>query len=254
MSYSLITGASSGIGYEIARLFAKNKHNLVLVSRSENRLNQVADNFTEEFKINVLTIPIDLSKSSSALEIYNYINKNNISINYLVNNAGFYIKGPFYETSWEEEAKLIQQQCLTHSHLTKLLLPDMIKKNQGGILNIGSTGSFVPGPNNAIYCAAKSFVLSFSQALAEELSKTRVNVTTLCPGGTKTNFQKFKSNRNTFLFPIMTPEKVAKIAYKALMKGKRIVIPGIMNKIQIALVKILPGIFSVKLAGKAVSN
>ena len=163
MNYALITGASSGIGYELALLFAKNKHNLILVSRNENKLKELANKLKDNYKIETHYIPIDLNNINSAEEIYKYLQGKSIIVNYLVNNAGFYIKGAFHETLWEEEQNLIIQQCITHTQLTKLLLPHMIEKNQGGILNIGSTGSFVPGPYNAIYCAAKSFVLMYSR-------------------------------------------------------------------------------------------
>ena len=254
MDYALITGASSGIGYELALLFAKNGHNLILVSRNESKLKQISDYFKNKFNIIVLYIPIDLSNSNAAKDIFKIVKEKSISIKYLVNNAGFYVKGAFLETSWEGEYNLIQLQCLSHTQLTKLFLPEMTKQNKGGILNIGSTGSFVPGPYNAVYCAAKSFVLSFSEALAEELSGTGITVTALCPGGTKTAFQQFNNNRKSVLFPIMKASKVAQIGYKALMKGKRVTIPGIPNKIQVMLIRFIPRNLVTKLTGNMLTN
>lgn len=253
MDYALITGASSGIGYELALLFAKNEHNLILVSRKKNKLKQIAINLKKNFNIEVLIIPIDLCYTDAAEKIFRLVEEKSITINYLVNNAGFYVKGAFSETLWEEEQKIIQLQCLTHTQLTKLFLPNMLKNGQGGILNIGSTGSFVPGPYNAVYCAAKSFVLSFSEAFAEELSGTGITVTALCPGGTKTAFQPLDNNRKSVIFPIMKASKVAQTGYKALMKGKRVAIPGIPNKIQVMLVRFIPRKLITKLTSRMVT-
>jgi hypothetical protein len=253
MDYTLITGASKGIGFELTQIFAQNGHNLILVSRNENSLKLIADKLKKNFKIEILIIPIDLSNTNAAKEILKQLNEKSIEVNYLINNAGFYVKGAFSETLWDDEQNLIQIQCLTHTQLTKLLLPNMLKKGQGGILNVGSTGSFVPGPFNAVYCAAKSFVLSFSEALTEELSGTGVAVTALCPGGTKSAFQKFNNSRNSFLLPIMKASVVAKVGYKALMKGKRVAIPGFMNLIQVKLVRFIPRKLVTKLTSKMVA-
>ena len=193
MNYALITGASSGIGYEVARLFAKNGHDIILVARQEDKLANVASGLEKEYAINAQIIAIDLGHPQTADEIFQRVQERCLTVDHLVNNAGFYVKGPFSETSWEEEMKLIQLQCLNHIQLTKLFLPEMIKRGMGRILNVGSTGSFVPGPYNAVYCAAKSFALSFSEAIAEEVSGSGVTVTALCPGGTKTSFQDVKN-------------------------------------------------------------
>ncbi|NQT96310.1 MAG: SDR family oxidoreductase [Candidatus Marinimicrobia bacterium] len=254
MSFALITGASSGIGYELAPLFAKNRYDLILVSRQGNRLVQLADGLKKKYTIEILNIPIDLSHTNAAEEIFRLVQEKIISVNYLVNNAGFYVKGAFTETSWEEAQKLIQLQCLNHTQLTKLFLPDMLKRGKGGILNVGSTGSFVPGPYNAVYCAAKSFVLSFSEALAEEVSGSGVAVTALCPGGTYTGFQDFSKRRKSIFFPTMEASRVAEVGYKALMKGKRIVIPGLANKIQVFLMRFIPRNLISKLTGLMVEK
>jgi len=254
MDYTLITGASSGIGFELARIFTQNGHNLVLVSRNENKLKKISDNLKKDFAQNILIIPIDLSNIDAAKEILKQLKEKSIEVNYLVNNAGFYVKGSFSDNSWDDEQKLIQLQCISHTELTKLLLPNMLKKGKGGILNVGSTGSFVPGPYNAIYCATKSFVLSFSEALAEELSGTGITVTALCPGGTTTAFQQLNHHRNSFLFPIMKASVVAQAGYKALMKGKRLAIPGLTNKFQVMLIRFIPRKLVTKLTSKMVAN
>ncbi|MCK9399473.1 MAG: SDR family oxidoreductase [Bacteroidales bacterium] len=249
MNYALITGASKGIGYELALLFAKNGHNLILVARQENKLAQLADSLINNYKIHVCIIPIDLSHPDAAGEIFRLVLEKSISVDYLVNNAGFYVKGAFSKTSWEDEQKMIQLQCITHSQLTKLFLPGMLEQGKGRILNIGSTGSFVPGPYNAVYCAAKNFVMSFSEAVAEEVQGSGVTVTALCPGGTKTAFQDFTKRRKSFFFPVMDASRVAKIGYEALMKGKRVVIPGTTNKIQVFLIRFIPRNLVTRLTG-----
>jgi short-subunit dehydrogenase len=251
-SYALITGASSGIGFELAQLFARNGHNLILVSRQKNKLQQIANNFEKDYKIRVLVIPQDLSTADAAGIIFRLVKEKSIAVNYLVNDAGFYIKGAFSNTSWEDEQRLIQLQCSTHTQLTKLFLPEMIKQGKGGILNVGSTGSFVPGPFNAVYCAAKSFVLSFSEAIAEEVKGSGVTVTTLCPGGTETAFQPLDNRRKSILFPVMNASIVAQKGFRAVMKGKRIVVPGVTNKILVMLVRFIPRSIMTRLSGSVV--
>lgn len=247
MNYTLITGASSGIGYELALQFAKHGYNLILVARQENKLKHLAETLKKNFKVEALTVSIDLCQPNVAEEIYRLIRDKSININYLVNNAGFYVKGGFAETAWEDEENLIQLQCLTHTQLIKLFLPDMLKRGSGGLLIVASTGSFVPGPFNAAYCAAKSFVLSFSEALSEEVSGSGIKVTALCPGGTNTNFQDFSKRKKSVFFPIMEPSRVAATGYKALKKGKRVVIPGMANRIQVFLMRFIPRNFVSKL-------
>ncbi|MBN1597219.1 MAG: SDR family oxidoreductase [Bacteroidales bacterium] len=254
MNYSLITGASSGIGFELSQKFAEEGHNLILISRQKNKLEQISVDLKKNYSVEVLIIPEDLSQPDSVDRIIKVLNNNSIKIDYLINNAGFYVKGNFTETSWKEEQKLIQLQCITHTKLTKLLIPDMLKTGKGGILNIASTGSFVSGPYNAVYCAVKSFVLSFSEAVAQELSGTGVSVTALCPGGTKTAFQQYDKKKRSLLFPLMSASDVAKAGYKALMSGKRLAVPGMMNKIQTTLIQYLPRKLATRLAGLAVNH
>lgn len=254
MDYTLITGASSGIGYELSRLFARNGYNLILVARNENKLLQLANNLENNYKIKTCVISIDLSYADAAAKLFRQVQEKSFSVKYLVNNACFYVKGSFSETSWEEEQKLIQLQCINHIHLTKLFLPDMLKRKSGGILNVGSIGSFVPGPFNAVYCASKSFVLSFSEALAEEVAGSGIKVTALCPGGTNTAFQEFDKKRKSILFPVMKASRVAKNGYKALMKGKRVVVPGLTNKIEVFLIRFIPRNLIARLASLIVTK
>ena len=233
--YVLITGASAGIGYELCKQFAKDNHNLILVSRDEKKLNRVAEELREHYRIKTKVISKDLSVKSAATEIYEVLSRESIAVEILVNNAGFNVYGSFFETDLSKELEMIQLNLVSLVQLTKMFLPGMIKNRSGRILNIGSTGSYVPGPLNAVYCATKAFVRSFSEALAEETQGSGVTVTILCPGATATEFAKRAHIENTRLFMgrKMTADAVAKIGYQALMGGKRTVIAGIENKLQV---------------------
>ncbi len=248
MNYTLITGALRGIGYELAMHFANRGHNVILVARHEDTLFQVANELKKKYKIDAQVMSVDLSQPDAADEIFRWTQKKSFAIDYLVNNAGFYIQGPFSETLWESEQKLILLQCLSHIRLTKLFLPGMLERGKGGILNIGSTGSFVPGPYNAVYCAVKSFVLSFSEAIAQEVSGSGVHVTALCPGGTNTTFQDLNKRRRSFFFPVMDPARIAENGYHALMNGKRLVVPGMANKMQVFMVRFIPRKISARIS------
>ncbi len=232
---ALITGASGGIGYELAELFAKDGHNLVLVARSADKLKEIAENFQSKFKITVHIVPMNLSSPDAPNELYHYLERNSIRVDYLVNNAGYGTFGKFNEIEVQEELEMIQLNITALTHLSKLFLKGMIERKFGRILNVASTASFQPGPLMAVYYASKSYVLFLSEALANELKGTGVTITVLCPGPTKTGFQsrakieKTKLVRSSGL--MMDAEKVARIGYKGLMKGKTVVIPGIANKI-----------------------
>ncbi|OGS34868.1 MAG: short-chain dehydrogenase [Elusimicrobia bacterium RIFOXYB2_FULL_49_7] len=242
MKYALITGASSGIGLEIAKLFAKDKCNLVLVARREDRLKLLAQELENQYGIKTIIICKDLSSTSAAQEIYSLLKQENIQVEYMINNAGFIVYGNFSETDWTKELQMILVNIVTLTQLSKLFLPDMLKRNSGRILNIGSTGSFCPGPLNAVYCATKNYVLALSEAIAEEVKGTGVTVTTLCPGGTKTEFADKANIKNTIVqtFGVMKANKVAEIGYKALLKGKGTIVAGILNKIQIFSLRFTP--------------
>ena len=256
LSYALITGASSGIGYELALVFAENKYNVILIARREERLNHLARELEENYKVRAHILIRDLSQPQSVQEIYDWIKKNDIQVEILVNNAGFVVYGNISDTPWDDEQKMMQLHMHTSTHLIKLFLPEMLKNNSGRILNIGSTGSFVPGPYAALYCATKSFMLSLSEAIAEELRGTDVTVTTLCPGGTKTEFaEKAKRKEGTVSESRgMDAGKVARIAYRSLIRGKGVVIPGLHNKIQVFAIRFLPRFVVVRLIGMMMSK
>ncbi|WGS64727.1 SDR family NAD(P)-dependent oxidoreductase [Marinitoga aeolica] len=231
--YTLITGASSGIGLELAKIFAKNKHNLVLIARSYDKLQRIKDDLEKKYNIKVIIIKKDLSNPNSPKELYNEIKQKNIFINILVNNAGYATFGKFYDLDIEKELNMIQLNVVTLVHLTKLFLDDMIKYNEGKILNVASTAAFQPGPLMANYYASKAYVLNFSEALNEELKDKNISVSALCPGATSTGFVKRANMEKSKLFQAlkpMRPQKVAEIAYNGLMNKKQVIIPGFRNK------------------------
>jgi uncharacterized protein len=230
---ALITGASSGIGSELARLFANSGYDLVLVARNEQRLNALAVELAQRFGIDVTVLAKDLSAPAAAEEILAELRHRALHIDILVNNAGFGAYGPFHETGLEKELQLIQVNITSLTQLTKLLLPGMLKRNSGRILNIGSTASFSPSPFVAVYGASKAYVLSFSEALAEELKGTGVTVTVLCPGSTETEFAERARMTDSRIFQgrLMSAGEVAEIGFRALMEGKTTVIPGRANKL-----------------------
>lgn len=240
MKHTLITGASRGIGFEFARLLAEEGHALVLVARQSDELETLAKTLKEEFRVDVLVIPTDLGKSGAADAIIRALTDRSIEVNCLINNAGFYVKGSFAETTWEHELDLVRLQCVSHTELIKRLLPGMIRSGNGRILNVCSTGSFTPGPFNAVYCASKAFVLSLSEALSEEVKGTGVTVTALCPGGTATSFQDADNQKRSIINPMMDPKRVARLGYRGLMRGRAVVVPGLANQLQVFGIRLLP--------------
>ncbi|AFY33682.1 SDR family oxidoreductase [Calothrix sp. PCC 7507] len=240
---ALITGAASGIGYQLACIFAVNNYNLVLVDRMEQKLLEIADNFQKEFSIFVKTIVKDLSIPTSPEEIFTELQQEAIKIDVLVNNAGFGIYGLFNETNLTTELEMIQVNLVCLTNLTKLFLKDMVKQGNGKVLNVSSAAAFQPGPFMAVYFATKAYILSFSQALASELEGSGVTVTVLCPGPTESAFHEKTGAAGTKQVKgnkMMGAAEVAKIGYSALMEGKTVIIPGLKNKILAEIVRFTP--------------
>jgi short-subunit dehydrogenase len=241
---ALVTGPTSGIGYELAKQFAKEGHNLVLVARNKNSLEKVASEFKEKYKISVTIIAKDLGVLTSSNEIFSELRQMDIQIDFLINNAGFQVYGPFSETDAQKEEQMIQTNLTSLTQLTKLFLPGMLNRGEGKILNVGSVGSYAAGPLNAVYCATKAYVLSFSEALSQELKGSGVTVTALCPGATRTEFAKRASMMDVRAFSLpgvqMNANQVAVTGYRALMKGKTSVVPGFMNKSTILFFRFIP--------------
>ena len=242
-NYALITGASSGIGYELTKFFARDGIHLVLIARSEDKLNKLAEELKSQYEIDVQVISEDLSNPDSVEKIYQYTKDKDLKIEYLVNNAGFGDHGLFVRTKWEKERKMIDLNVTSLTYLTKLYGKDMAYRKSGKIMNLASTASFQPGPFMNVYFATKHYVLAFSEALNKELKKFNVSVTALCPGPTASGFQKeanvegsdFANNSN-----LPTSEEVAEYGYKKMMNGKTVAIHGLKNKLLAASVRFMP--------------
>jgi short-subunit dehydrogenase len=252
MKTALITGASSGIGLEFAHLFAKDHYNLVLVARRENKLKEITQDLVNDYGIKVTNIPMDLVKENASRDLYNMIKEKKITIDVLINNAGYGQHGAFKDTDWKTEQNMILLNITTLTDLTKRFVKDMLKRNEGKILNLSSTAAFYPGPNMAVYYATKAYVQSFTVALSHELKDTGITVSVLSPGPTDTEFQERAGVENAALFSanmglVATAREVAKAGYKGLMNGKTVIIPGVFNKLSAWSSGITPGFISKRL-------
>jgi len=244
----LITGASGGIGEELAKCFAQDGYRLILVARTTERLVALADTLQQRYGVSVKTISQDLAAPMAADELAAALQRESLAVDVLVNNAGFAIHGFFAESSLSEQLEMIQLNVLTLTHLTRLLLPAMLERQQGRILNVASTAAFQPGPLMAVYYATKAYVLSFSEALAEEVRGTGVSVTALCPGLTKTGFQRRAGLQGVRMVrgSMMDAATVARIGYRGLLRGKRVVIPGWSNKLMALAARWSPRILVIR--------
>jgi len=240
---ALITGASAGLGAEFAKLCAAGGYDVVLVARSAERLTELASELSKTYRVQARPLAVDLAESAAPSRIFEQLRSTPIEL--LVNNAGFGVRGPYAETDWARESSLIQVNMVSLAHLTKLFLPDMLRRRSGRILNVASTAAFVPGPFMAVYYASKAFVLSFSEALANEVQGTGVTVTVLCPGATRTEFAQVAGVADTPLFhgPTMGAAEVARIGYDAMMAGKPSVIAGARNRWMIRGTRLVPRSF-----------
>ncbi len=239
---ALITGASSGIGLELAKLMAQDYERLVLVARDEKKLQEVAKALEGDYGIHVVVLAQDLAKPGSAQEVFEYCQQHHLAVETLVNNAGFGLYGEFSTTNLQTEQEMIQVNVIALTELTKYFLSHFLKQNNGKILNVASTAAFQAGPLMAVYYATKAYVLSFSEALAEEVRKTGVSVTALCPGPTATRFAQRGKLSSSSLFHGNTnsAEEVAKVGYRALKAGKTFVIPGLKNRFFVFAERFLP--------------
>lgn len=229
MKYVLITGGTSGIGFELARNFAKDGYGVAIVSSSSERLQKARQKLEDEFKITVLTYQQDLGKIGAATLLYSRIKEDNINISILVNNAGIGLVGPTDKIDLHRDESMMLLNIINLVELCKLFISDMYIEGNGKILNISSTGAFQPGPYTSTYFASKAFVLSYSRAIRYEAEKKGVQVCALCPGATKTNF--FAQEGTKIPLGAMSAEEVAAYAYKRLMKNKEITVPGFSNRL-----------------------
>ncbi len=228
---ALVTGAASGLGLELSILLAKDSYDLILIDIDKVNLELAKKRIKAENDIKIKLLVKDLSKPNIANEIFQEINATQVDI--LINNAGFGLFGTFSDTNWERESDMLNLHIVTTTHLTKLILKGMVERGSGRILNMSSLAAFQPGPLMSLYYASKAYILSFSEAIANELKGTGVTVTVLCPGQTNTSFQSVvsdSSSENKIGFNIACPKDVALYGYKAMMKGQTVAVPGKLNK------------------------
>ena len=253
MKTALITGASSGIGYELAKTHAATGGNLVLVARSKATLDQLKNELEAQYKIKVYTIGKDLSAPNAAQEVYEETTAQHLKIDYLINNAGFGTHGMFANSDWNKELQMINLNITALCQFTNLYVKDMVNQKSGRILNVASTAAFQPCPTMSVYGATKAYVLSFTEAIANELQDTGVTVTALCPGATASGFQEAAHMTESKLFKnkkLPTSKEVAEFGYAAMLKGKVVAIHGTMNYLMANAIRFTPRALVVWMARK----
>lgn len=241
--YAIITGASSGIGLEFAKVAAAEGIHLVLVARSEKSLLNLKEEIQKTHQVDIHCLSIDLSKLNAAQEVYDYCAQHALQIAYLVNNAGFGDFGFFHQSEWSKQNEMIQLNIAALTQMTHLFLPGMIKQGSGRILQVASVASFLPGPLMSVYYATKAYVLHFSEAISNELEGTGVTVTALCPGPTASGFQDAAGMGESKLVKgrkLPSSAEVARYGFKAMMQGKRLAIHGLKNYLMANIVRFSP--------------
>ena len=252
-TYTLITGGTEGIGLELAKLFAADKHNLIIVARNQDKLEDIKIKFEKEYKIIVEIIQSDLCVDKSCEKIIKIVEEKNFIVDNLINNAGIGSFGLFSEAEDGFEEKLININIIALTILTKYFIKDMIKRGEGGILNVASTAAFVGGPKMSMYYSSKAYVLSLTEALHDEVKELGIRVSCLCPGPVKTSFQEkagIKKSEKAKKY-LMDASKVAEEAYLGFVKGKAIIIPGYKNKLLVLGNKLIPRALSRKIILKS---
>lgn len=240
--YTLITGGTEGIGFELAKLFAKDNHNLIIVARNEEKLHNIKEQLMDHYGIAVKTMSLDLSVDNSCEQLTDFVDNSDIIVDNLINNVGIGSYGYFVDTKDGFEDKIVNLNILSLTKLTKHYLKSMIENGEGGILNVSSTAGFTSGPKMSLYYSTKSYVLSLTEAIHEEVKPLGIRVSCLCPGPVRTNFQKKAGIRKSEGAKkcLMDPEYVAKVAYEGFKKNKAIIVPGYKNKILLFFNKIIP--------------
>jgi uncharacterized protein len=242
--YALVTGASSGIGYELARLFAADGFDLILVSRQQDELNRIADEFSQQFGVKVEVIAKDLFGETAATEVYEEVKARGLQVEVLVNDAGQGVYGKFVETDLQAQMRIIHLNIVSLTSLTYHFLKDMVARNSGKILQLGSVVSEIPAPLQSVYGGTKAYVLAFSEAIRNEVKDTDITITVLQPGATDTDFFNKAGAQNSKMVEdkdkLSDPAKVAKDGYEALMSGDDKIVSGLKNKAQIAAANVIP--------------
>jgi uncharacterized protein len=240
---ALITGASSGIGLEFAHVFAQNGHDVVLVARSKDKLEALADQIRQKYSVQTWVVAADLSLRSGIEAVYDFCQTNSLSVGALVNNAGFGDYGKFEETQWGKQEQMISLNMTALTHLTHLFLPAMKAQKSGKILNVASVAAFQPGPYMSVYFATKAYVLSFSEALAVELEGSGVSVTVLCPGATQSEFFNVAQAQDSNLVKnktLPTAREVAQYGYQQLFANNTVAIHGLGNFFLVNSARLFP--------------
>ena len=248
---ALITGGAGGIGFELARVYAKNSYNVLLIDINDKALVESKSKLEKEFSITASTLAIDLSSEKAAEKIYKYTTENNIVVNTLINNAGFGVYGKYSVSDWSREQSMMNIHVYITAALTKYYLKEMVKRNEGQVLNVASLAGFQPGPFMSMYYATKAFVISFTESISREHKDTNINISVLCPGITKTGFQKSVSeNSDPKARNMASAQNVAEYAFEKLKQNKVVIIPGFKNKI----LSILPGLLPRSMARNILFN
>lgn len=253
MATALITGASNGIGLELANIHAARGGDLVLVARSISKLEEIKAKLEKQFNVKVYVIGKDLSAVHAAQEVYEETTARHIQIDYLINNAGFGDFGMFFSTDWRKDADMINLNITTLTHFTKLYLKEMVERGEGKIMNVASTAAFQSGPLMAVYYATKAYVLSFSEALDNEVREDGVTVTALCPGATESGFQAAAAMEESNLVKgrkLPTSREVAEYGYAAMLQGKTVAIHGWLNRMMAYSVRFVPRSIVVRITRK----
>ena len=242
MSTALVTGASSGIGRALAHQFAADGHDLVVVARRAAALDELVREVTRAYGVKATAISVDLAQPAGPRQIYDELSRAATTIDVVVNNAGFGLGGAVAALPLDRQLEMIQVNVIALTELTRLFLPGMLERNRGGVLNVGSTAGFQPGPLMAVYYATKAYVVSFTEALAEELAGSALRVSCLCPGPTATGFAEEAHMTESRLFRLgtMNATDVARIGYAGWKQRKVLVVPGIMNRFGVVLVGVSP--------------
>jgi short-subunit dehydrogenase len=246
--WSLITGATAGIGLELAKLLAANGSNLVLTARRTDRLRQIATDLSSTHQIRVETVAADLTQPNAATQILDFTRSKTIEVEFLINNAGFGAFGYAHEIPAEKMLEMIQVNCSAVVHLTRLYTPAMVQRGHGDVLILASLASFQPVPFNSVYAATKAFDLLFAEGIAEELRPRGVQVCALCPGSTNTEFQKVADQPDRVFRSAETAEKVARVGLEAMAAGKSYVISGFMNNVMKESQRLAPRSLVTKMA------